>query len=336
MVYDEQPLALLGSVDSASTHLAEQVVAKANLPLVSPIATDKSVTLAGVPWMFSCAPSDAVIARALADAVLAALEDQSDISNPKSEHRHNFALLAGTDHESRMTTREVLKEFSRRERMPDFRFDVQAGAQNIIPQLSALVAAQPRAVLVVAGAEDSARWARAGRERLSIRDYPLTPSLSPKGGKGARRMGEGAAECSIFGTHTMSRPRFLELAGSAAEGARFPLLFAPDSDDADAARFIARFKSERQHPPDYTAALTYDATRLLIEAIRRAGPNRARVREELVKLSPWPGIAGPAQFDGTGQNTRTNVRMGTIRNGAIVPLDSPAPPTQAARHPTTP
>ena len=72
MVYDEQPLALLGSVDSATTHLAEQVVAKANLPLVSPIATDKSVTLAGVSWMFSCAPDEAAIARVLVDAVLAA------------------------------------------------------------------------------------------------------------------------------------------------------------------------------------------------------------------------------------------------------------------------
>jgi hypothetical protein len=149
MVYDEQPLALLGSVDSASTHLAEQVVAKANLPLVSPIATDKSVTLAGVSWMFSCAPSDAAIARALVDDIFAtlnddassstrssppkeALEGKSEIRNPKSESgqshltsatsgKASLALLAGIDHESRMTTREVLKELSRRGRLPAFR-----------------------------------------------------------------------------------------------------------------------------------------------------------------------------------------------------------------------
>ncbi|MBK8478057.1 MAG: hypothetical protein IPL39_17660 [Opitutaceae bacterium] len=39
---------------------------------MSPFTTDKSLTLAGVAWMFTCAPSDAAIARTLVDAVLAA------------------------------------------------------------------------------------------------------------------------------------------------------------------------------------------------------------------------------------------------------------------------
>ena len=118
----------------------------------------------------------------------------------------------------------------------------------------------------------------------------------------------------------MARTRFRELAGPAAEGVRFPLLFVAGSADTNAARFIERFSAERQRPPDYTSALTYDATRLLIEAIRRAGPSRARIREALTQLSPWHGIGGPIDFDGTGQNTRTNICMGTIRDGTIVPL----------------
>jgi branched-chain amino acid transport system substrate-binding protein len=131
----------------------------------------------------------------------------------------------------------------------------------------------------------------------------------------------------------MGRTRFLNLASAAAEGVRFPLLWAPNSTDTNAAGFIARFASERQHEPDYTAGLTYDATRLLIEAIRRAGPNRARVREALAKLSPWPGIAGLIHFDGTGQNTRTNMGLGTIRDGAILPLTSPSLSTQSDSNP---
>ena len=87
------------------------------------------------------------------------------------------------------------------------------------------------------------------------------------------------------------------------------------------ARFTARFAADHQHPPDYTAILTYDATRLLIDAIRRAGPNRVRLREALTELSPWAGLAGPIHFDGTGQNVRTNICMATIREGAIVLLE---------------
>ena len=281
MVYDEQPLALLGSVDSATTHLAEQVVAKAQLPLVSPIATDKSVTLAGVSWMFSCAPDDDAIARVLVEAVLAGLKSPAD----------KTILLATTDHESRMTAHEVVRELSRRGRRPDFRFDVPPGAADTVQQLQAATEAKPDVVLIIAGAEDSALLTQAVRDKLGT--------------------------ATIFGSQSMSRRRFTELAGAAAEGVRFPLLFVPDPAETNATRFIERFSAEHKRTPDYTAALTYDATRLLIEAIRRAGPNRARIREAMLQLSPWNGMSGLICWDGTGQNTRTNVCMGTIRNGLI-------------------
>jgi branched-chain amino acid transport system substrate-binding protein len=284
MVYDEQPLALLGSMDSATTHLAEQVVAKAQLPLVSPIATDKSVTFAGVSWMFSCAPGDDAVARVLVEAVQAELKSPAD----------KTVLLATTDHESRMTARELMRQLSRGGRRPDFRFDVAPGAMDIVQQLQATTEAKPAVVVIIASAEDSARLTQAVRKKVGT--------------------------AAIFGGESMGRRRFTELAGSAAEGVRFPLLFVPNSADTTTAHFIERFTSEHHRPPDYTAALTYDATRLLVEAIRRAGPNRARIREALSQLSPWPGIAGTIHFDGTGQNTRTDLCLGTIRNGAVLSM----------------
>ena len=298
MVYDEQPLALLGSVDSASTHLAEQVVAKASLPLVSPIATDKSITLAGVSWMFSCAPADDAIARVLVADLLATLQDRTN----------KLAVLSGTDHESRVAANELLKELSRRGRPPDLRIEVPNGARAIAQHMAALAKAHPRAVVIIAGAEDAARLVSAVRDQVPT--------------------------AMLFGGHALGRSRFGELAGRAAEGVRFPRLFVPNHADAVTARFLDRFVADHQRPPDYTAILTYDATRLLLAAIRHAGPNRARIRESLAQLSPWPGIAGPICFDGTGQNTRTNVCMGTLRHGAVVPPVSKAslsqPPQEAA------
>ena len=283
MIYDEQPLAVIGSVDSASTHLAEQIVAKAQLPLVSPVATDKSVTLAGVSWMFACAPSDDAIARVLVDDLLARLKT----------NRNRFALLAGTDHESRMAAQEVLRECSRRGRLPDFRFELPPGAPVVAEQLASLKQMQPTVVLIVANAEDSARLVSLLRKHLP--------------------------NSQLFGSPSFGRSRFLQVAGAAAEGVRFPVLFTPDSKDPATVHFLERFRAEHDHEPDYTAALAYDATRLLLEAIRRAGPNRARIREALTQLSPWPSIAGPICFDGTGQNIWRAVRMGTITNGRILP-----------------
>jgi ABC-type branched-subunit amino acid transport system substrate-binding protein len=69
--------------------------------------------------------------------------------------------------------------------------------------------------------------------------------------------------------------------------------------------------------------MTYDATRLLLAAIDQAGPRRATVRQALADLSPWDGIAGTIHFDGTGQNTRTDLVLGSIRNGSPQPLCAP-------------
>lgn len=304
MVYDEQPLALLGSVDSASTHLAEQVVAKAQLPLLSPCTTDKSLTLAGVAWMFAFAPADTAIARTLVDAVLDSDAPSSVVRPPSS-----VLLLSGTDHESRLTTREVMREFSQRKRLPDTRFEL-APALPIPPEvLAAIELAAPTHIVLVATPEDSARWLTALRAR------PALAKAAPR----------------FFGSHTLGRTRFLELAGPAAEGVRFPLLWAPASPEA--AAFSARFRSDRGHAPDYAAVYTYDATRLLLTAIRQAGPNRVRIREALIALSPWAGLGSPVHFDGTGQNTAAEIPLATIRHGAIALLTEPVSPTHTVPAP---
>jgi branched-chain amino acid transport system substrate-binding protein len=275
MVYEEQPLALLGSVDSAATHLAEQVVAKANLPLVSPVVTDRTATLAGVPWIFACAPSDQAVAAALVEAV----GEELRVSPGR------LALLHTTDHASRMTARAVRQAFARRGRLPDFQFQARPGAADLAQPRAALVQAQPAVVMVLAGAEDTARWAGELQSALP--------------------------EASLYGGPEAGRHRFLELAGERGGTVRFPQLVAPDPDDPEWIRFRDEFVAARGHPPDDAAVLTYDATRLLLEAIRRAGPNRGRIREALTELSPWRGVGGEIRFDGTGQNTRTGLRVTT-------------------------
>jgi len=158
--------------------------------------------------------------------------------------------------------------------------------------LQGAAGAHPAAVLVLADATDSARVTRALRAQ------------------------QGAV--TVFGGQAMGRARFLELAGPTGEGVRFPVLFAPGATDPTTDHFTVRFAAARGHEPDYAAALAYDSTRLLVEAIHRAGPNRARIREALVQLSPWSGIAGRITFDGTGQNHSTGVRLGTIQQGKVV------------------
>ncbi len=95
LVYRDRVWAIVGGIDGPTTHLAEQVVAKARLALISPVSTDKSVNLANVPWMFSLAPNDRHIAAALAPQIADPVQQQC------------WVLITCTDHDSYLLTREL-------------------------------------------------------------------------------------------------------------------------------------------------------------------------------------------------------------------------------------
>ena len=100
MAYSDHVWAVIGSIDGASTHLAEQVVAKARLTLINPASTDKTLNPAHVAWMFSCLPGDHQLAPVLARALVDRIG-----TDP-------FTLLSSTDHDSRVFTTELERKLA--------------------------------------------------------------------------------------------------------------------------------------------------------------------------------------------------------------------------------
>ena len=118
---------------------------------------------------------------------------------------------------------------------------------------------------------------------------------------------------SIFGGPSMGRRRFFETAGAAGENVLFPL-----TGNELCESFSARFQKRYGRTSDYASAHTYDAVRLITDAVRRGGLNRARIRDALVELSPWSGRSGMVRWDPLGQNDRA-AGLGTIKEGRVVP-----------------
>jgi ABC-type branched-subunit amino acid transport system substrate-binding protein len=294
MAYQDRVWAILGSIDGAATHLAEQVVAKALLPLVSPGSTDKTVSFAGVPWMFTLLPGD----DAQADAAAAWLANRPE-ARP-------LALISTTDHDSRAAAVEWRAAFARAGFSFPFEFTGSAGgsdaegiAHQVLgagagraaePEGEPLTGSAPRGVILLASPATSGRLAAA-----------------------LRAAGFGGM---IVGGSTLGRRAFLETAGSAAEGAVFPLLHDPSSDRWR--QFSAAYNARFSHRPDFAAGVGYDALRLIVEAARRAGESRARIREALSDLTGGAGVLGDVRFDGLGRN-QAPVRLGTIRDGRTLP-----------------
>lgn len=253
LIYQERVWALIGSIDGASTHLAEQVVAKARLTLINPAASDRTLHGANVPWMFSCVPGDHLQAPLLVEAL----------------GGRPFLLVSATDHDSRAFVAEL-------KATPAFHIEFQAGSSDVSALARRVADTAPQAVVVIAGARDSARMVAALRSLGCAAPILCGPSAG--------------------------RRAFLEEAGPAAEGILFPWLLEGSGGDVR----------------DYAAAHAYDATRLAVAAIRRAGLNRARIRDAVAELSGFEGASGRISWDNLGQNTRA-VRLGTIQGGRAVP-----------------
>jgi len=276
MAYRDRVWAIVAGSDGPTAHLAEQVAVKARLPLVSPASSDRTANMANVPWMFSVLPGDHLQAPILA----AALTTRSG--------RHGYSFLSSPDHDSRLFLAELERALKRQQSAPRFTHVLAPGEPEIRAVVRQLVSDHVAAVVIAAGAADSAHFVR---------------ELRAAGFRG-----------QILGGHSMGRRQFLAAAGPAAEGVLFPLLCDPA---AMPALFRLEFEMRYHVPPDYAAASTYDALNLLIAAIRRGGLNRAKIADALGELSPYTGVTGTIAWDKRGSNTRS-VELGTIRAGQVV------------------
>ena len=281
LVYLERVWALIGSIDGAATHVAEQVVAKARVPLIDPASTDDSVNQANVVWMFSCLPSDPAIAEVIVQSL-------------RQNAARSFVLLSATDHDSRALTGEFKAALSRARMTPLRHIEFASGAEQLEAVTAQAAASSARAVVLFARPKDSARAVRQIRRR--------------------------SKELLIYGGPSMGRQAFFDAAGAFAEAIRVPVLVEPSD---TAAQFIQKWTTRHGSPPDYAAMQAYDAVKLLIAAIRKAGLNRVRILDALEALSPWQGVSGAIRWDELGRNARP-ARMGVIRNGRPEPLDTPA------------
>jgi ABC-type branched-subunit amino acid transport system substrate-binding protein len=280
-VYSDGVWAIVGSIDGASTHLAEQIVAKARLPLISPGSTDKTVNLANVAWMFSCLPPDDVHAHVLAEALVERVGGRP------------FTLVSATDHDSHVATVELEKSLTRLAAGPLLHLEFESRSADLEGLARRVTADGPSAVVLQAGPIDAARLVSL------LRDLD--------------------ADVPILGGPSMGRRIFLERAGEAAEGVLFPLSCDPSMPSG---RFSRTFLSRYGRLPDCKTAQTYDAIRLLIDAIEDAGLNRARIRDALQSLSPWSGVAGTIEWSSLGLNRR-EVHLATIRQGRVESLNPP-------------
>lgn len=98
-----------------------------------------------------------------------------------------------------------------------------------------------------------------------------------------------------------------------------------DRGGAESRTFVARFTRALRHPPNATAAATYDAVRLVADAIRRGGSTAPdQVRDAIAATRAWPGVAGPLDFAGRQDPGKRAIVL-RLDGGRLVPVGEAAP-----------
>ena len=303
LVYEDQAVAIVTSLDGGSAHLAEQVGNKAGIPVVT-LSTDPTTTQINLPWIFRLGPTDTQQARAFARDIYVARKLKQVI------------LITENGHDGRVGGEQFEKAERELNAPPVIQLAIDPADWNPDSVAEQIAAQKPDAVVFWTGHESAARLVpRFGSK------FPTAPVyLCQEAAQG--RFEESApkhCKCQERAS-TMSNEAASSYPGTASdastEASSSPRLASSSNADENniwivtsrlsasllRETFDKRYRERAGTSPTPAAAQAYDAVRLLAAALRRSGPNRARLRDALAEFSSYTGASGVISFDHAGND----------------------------------
>jgi branched-chain amino acid transport system substrate-binding protein len=121
----------------------------------------------------------------------------------------------------------------------------------------------------------------------------------------------------FFGGDESSLPALLD-DRAGGEGVYLATSYIAGDESAANQDFVKKYEEQFHEPPDVNAALAYDGTRLLAEAIRKAGAiTAAKVRDALAETDGFESVTGALKF-GKDRHAKRPLFVVQIKNGQPV------------------
>jgi ABC-type branched-subunit amino acid transport system substrate-binding protein len=283
-LHDARVWATLGSIDGANTHIMLRIALKIDMPLVVTGDTDPTLTETRIPWAIRVSGDDRQSSYALALQI-------HDVMGYT-----RVAVLRDNNRYGRVGTAEFRDAMKRLGSPIVLEMRYERGDTTFASQLERIRQANPEAVLA---------WGDPEEVGLIV-----------------RQMREMGMQQSVFGSDRLVSKEFLELAGRAAEGVVATYLYNPTLDDPILQDFNRRYQERFGEEPETFAAHAYDGMKIMIEAVRRAGMNRVRIRDELASLRSHRGVTGDIIFDERWDDVGP-IWMAEVREGVFRFFPSP-------------
>jgi branched-chain amino acid transport system substrate-binding protein len=120
----------------------------------------------------------------------------------------------------------------------------------------------------------------------------------------------GMRDVQLMGGGGLVSNEFIELAGKAAPGTIAAWAYV-DPNNTTLKSMASKYEAAAKRAPDVFAAQSYDGTRILIDAIKKAGTD-AEALQQAIRASQYSGAVGDITFDDKGQNQRT-IHLGQVK-----------------------
>ena len=126
----------------------------------------------------------------------------------------------------------------------------------------------------------------------------------------AKNVKQLGIDVPLYQSHGVASPKFIELAGDAAEGILLPagkILVAdllPENDPQKKVLidYITAYESRYKDPVSGFGGYAYDGVNLLAQALKGTGGDKAKIRQNLENIKGFVGISGTFNFSKTEHN----------------------------------
>ncbi|MBN4053203.1 branched-chain amino acid ABC transporter substrate-binding protein [bacterium AH-315-L15] len=138
--------------------------------------------------------------------------------------------------------------------------------------------------------------------------------IFPEGGLLAKQAKEIGLNAPMMSGDGVIDPKFIEIAGAAAEGTY--LTFTPDPDKMpNAANFLKKYRAKYGNELAPYAIYSYDAANILLKALSESNSTDGRTVAETIRRMKYDGALGHIEFDAQGDVKKAPYIVWITKNG---------------------
>jgi branched-chain amino acid transport system substrate-binding protein len=265
LIFEDDVWALLGSHDGRNAHLVEQAATKSIVVFVSAWSSDPTLTQTYVPWFFNCMPNDKQQAEAL-------------ITDIYAVHKYSRVVtLCDDSYESKQAQETFLKYLQPKIHKQPRQLQYE-GSNRTSLLFDRIADANPECIILFCRPTASHEIVRSLRQRQV--KTPLYGTLT------------------ILDENELTQPQLSLFSDRLKVPAGLPYGPAYQA-------FKQQYFKLYGRVPGMVAAYAYDATNMLIEAIRQAGSrDREKIQKAIYSIR-YEGVTGIISFDNHGNRRWT-------------------------------